>query len=324
MLGRHGLRPLLLLLGLVLLACAACSGDSRSGSGGPAKPLSAPERTEPQRLTRELTVDGRRRTYFLDIPTSSEAGTPTPVILALHPGFATARGFAQTTRLTERAVAAGFAVVYPEGYGRSWNAGDCCGPAQREGVDDIGFVTALLEDLRSVLNFDRQRVFVTGFSNGAKLAYRLACERSERIAAIATAGGANSLSTQSCNLARPVSLMHFHGLADQYSPFHGGLNRLRRAGVQPSIPETIAHWVRANGCSDQTKVIHTEGPVTRIEYRGCRQEATVTLWTIAAMGHQWPGGKVVMPRVWGPGSDSISATDLTVQFFRQQLSSGRP
>ena len=171
---------------------------------------------------RHLTVNGLRRSYLLHMPSSLDPGTPAAVILAFHPGFATAQGFAENTGLSARAGRAGFVVVYPQGYERSWNAGDCCGPALRQGIDDVAFVRGILVDLVSAINVDPQRIFATGFSNGAKMAYRLACELSEHIAAIAAVGAATSMSDSACRPTRPLPVLHFHSLADRFAPFQGG------------------------------------------------------------------------------------------------------
>jgi polyhydroxybutyrate depolymerase len=267
--------------------------------------------------TRHLTVNGLERSYLLHIPDGLDPRSPVPVILAFHGGFGTAKYFAQTTEIHERAGQAGFVVVYPEGYGRSWNAGDCCGPAQRRNIDDVAFVQALLADLGSIINLDPRRIFATGFSNGGKLAYRLACELSERIAAIAPA--ATSLGIADCNPNRPVPVLHFHGLADRYAPFMGGRGAFEPAGVHTSVPETIAVWARLDGCTDEASVTFRKGAATCVTHQRCKQEAEVTLCTIERMGHQWPGFRPqrIVERRLGPGTDDLSATDMLLPFFQR-------
>jgi polyhydroxybutyrate depolymerase len=239
------------------------------------------------------------------------------VILAFHGGLSTPKLFAGVTNLHERAGRVGFIVVYPEGYRRSWNAGDCCGQAKEQDIDDVAFVRAILEDLASVVNVDPPRVFATGSSNGAMLSYRLACELSDRIAAIAASAGPMALPDSACNPTRPVPVLHFHGLADEYAPFNGGPSKYEPAGVRRSVPGTIAFWVRRNGCTDETDS-YTQGSATCITHPNCRDAAEVELCTIEGMGHQWPGSP---PRGWwlerklGPGTHDISATDKIVEFF---------
>jgi polyhydroxybutyrate depolymerase len=105
----------------------------------------------------------------------------------------------------------GFVTVYPDGLGvlGTWNGGGCCGYAVQNDVDDVGFVTALLDHLEQALCIDRARVFASGMSNGGIFSHRLACEQSERIAAIAPVAG--TLMIESCAPSRSVSVMHIHG-----------------------------------------------------------------------------------------------------------------
>lgn len=264
---------------------------------------------------RHLTVHGLRRSYLLHIPSNLDLGTPAAVILAFHPGFATAQGFAENTRLSSRAGLAGFVVVYPQGYGRSWNAGDCCGPALRQGIDDVAFVQAVLADLASVIKVDPQRVFATGFSNGAKMAYRLACELAERMAAITAVGAAMSMSDSACRPTQPIAVLHIHGMTDRWGPFQGGPSSHPPAGEQRSIPETMRFWLRQNGCTAETRVTYRRGAAMCTAHPNCQEDAQIILCTIERMGHQWPGGRVVFPRIFGPGTTDISATDMIVEFF---------
>jgi len=267
--------------------------------------------------TRQLTVDKIQRSYLLHIPLGLDPIIPAPVILAFHGGAGTAEIFAYQTNLHAQAARVNFIVVYPQGYGRSWNAGDCCGPAMRRGINDVKFVKAILDDLASVVKVDPQRVFATGFSNGGKLVYRLACELSDQIAAIAPVGAAISLPASNCHPVRPISVLHFHGLADEYAPYEGGLSKFQPAGVQRSVRETIAFWLLKNRCTHETQVTSPKETVTCTTYPKCCNGAEVTLYTIEGMGHQWPGGRDLFPRRFGRGSTDISATDLIVSYFQR-------
>jgi polyhydroxybutyrate depolymerase len=236
----------------------------------------------------------------------------TAVVLAFHGAFGTPEVFAQRTGLNEVGGRASFVVAYPEGFGRSWNAGDCCGPAQELHIDDVAFVKASLDDLASVVNVDTRRVFATGFSNGGRFVYRLACELSNQIAAIAVVS--SSMSPSSVKPTRPVPVLHIHGRADRFAPFEGGYSDYEPLGRQTSIREIIARWSRWNGCTDP-RVTYERGAVTYTAHSNCRGSGDVTLCAIEEMGHQWPGGKAVLPRLFGPGSKGISASEKIIQFF---------
>ena len=113
----------------------------------------------------------------------------------------------------------GFIAVHPKGGGNTWNAGLCCGEAMTAKVDDVGFVAAMLDELEARFCVDTDRVFACRLSNGGFISHRLACELSERIAAIAPVAGTNV--TSPCAPSQPVSVIHFHGTADTLVPYNG-------------------------------------------------------------------------------------------------------
>jgi polyhydroxybutyrate depolymerase len=118
----------------------------------------------------------------------------------------------------------GFIVAYPQGQNKAWNAGDCCGAPQRQGTDDVGFIRAVIDDLASVACVDPRRVYATGMSNGSMMSHRLACELSDRVAAIAGVSGQLGASyLPTCNPPRRISIMHIHGTDDRCAPYDGGV-----------------------------------------------------------------------------------------------------
>src|SRR5262245_5566428 len=126
-----------------------------------------------------LVDGGRQRHYLLHVPPETADRGPLPVLVALHAGGSSASQLEHYAGLDRIADREHFAVVYPEGIGRhllSWNAGDCCGDASAQGVDDVGFILHLLGDVARRLPVDHTRVYVTGHSNGAMMAHRLAAE----------------------------------------------------------------------------------------------------------------------------------------------------
>jgi polyhydroxybutyrate depolymerase len=137
--------------------------------------------------TRSLEVDRRTRTYLVHVPKSYDGSKAHPVVLVFHGGGSNALQMVRFCGLNDKADQAGFLVVYPSGTGRlekvlTWNGGNCCGYAMQNKVDDVAFVRALLDDLAKVVKVDAKRVYATGMSNGAILAYRLTSELSDRIA----------------------------------------------------------------------------------------------------------------------------------------------
>jgi len=166
------------------------------------------------RSERHVVVDGRDRRYLLDLPTM--VGGAPPVIVALHGGLGSPEQFAATNGIVARASADGYVVVHPAGERRTWNAGPCCGPAMKQNVDDVAFIAALLDDLATVVSYDRTRVYAVGHSNGGMMSYRLGCELGDRIVAIAPVAG--SYQPEGCRHTGTVALLDVHGLADDRVP----------------------------------------------------------------------------------------------------------
>jgi polyhydroxybutyrate depolymerase len=287
-------------------------------------PSGHPNLSSPGDHLLELEHDGRRRTALVHVPPAALGTARLPLLLAMHGGGTDARTMADFCGLSEKADAAGFFVVYPDGTGRqdglyTWNAGNCCGYALRYGVDDVAFIDRLLDRLDNELAIDRQRIFATGMSNGAMLAYRLADELSQRFAAIAPVAG--PMGSAECHPRRPVSVIHFHGTGDDFAPYQGGkgLKSLSKA-VFYSVDHSVAAWVAANGCPSQpavetlTTASESAMPVTRRVYGPGRDNSEVILVTIEGGGHTWPG-RVSKFNFLGPTTLDISANDLMWEFF---------
>jgi len=239
---------------------------------------------------------------------------PVPVVVVLHGGFGTSEGALRQGGWVAAAARGGFVVVAPEGISRSWNAGACCGPPARRGIDDVGFVLTVLDEVEGHMRVDRDRVYATGISNGGMLTYRLACDASHRFAAVAPV--AATLVTDGCRPTEPVSLLHIHGLADRNVPFDGGSPT---RSFQPNPPvyrpvrESLDVFVHADGCT-ATPRVRTRGVVTTERWRGCTGRSAVELVTIADGGHSWPGGQQ-MAKVLDPPSSALDATTSIVAFF---------
>lgn len=219
---------------------------------------------------------------------------------------------AAVSGLHERAGVHGFVVAYPDGYENSWNTGDGWGASYENGIDDIAFVNAILTDMESSLSIDHSRIFTVGFSNGGKLVYRLACELSNRFAAIAVV--ASSLDEWDAKPSRPIPVLHIHGTHDQLSPFSGGYGiGPARTRKQMGVPTTIAKWLEWNGLENYPTAVKTEGQTTFLTYGSTTASADIVLCIIDGLGHQWPSGEVLLGL--GPGVEDLSAKDLIMDFF---------
>jgi polyhydroxybutyrate depolymerase len=243
--------------------------------------------------TRTLAVGGLNRTYLVHVPQGHDQKTPLPVVLALHGATMNGPMMAWFSGLNRKADEAGFITIYPNGTDAHssffWNGGNCCGLAAQNKVDDVAFIDALLDDLMRAYPVDAQRVYATGMSNGAIMAYRLASELSDRIAAVAPVAG--SVGTEISQPKRPVSVLHFHGTKDEYIPFKGGRGEKSITGTDfRSVEDSIRAWVKPNGCAENPKIDQLsksgdETTVTRKTYSSGKDGAEVVLVVIEGGGH---------------------------------------
>lgn len=292
------------------LALVAAGCGHRSGDAGTAEPstssladgspsVSIKPGVDPTGDTQDatITVDGHQRTYHLYVPTSLPADEPVPLLIGLHGGTGDGEQFARNTQFDRLAEANGFLVVYPDGTGvgptdamRTWNGGNCCGTAARDDVDDVAFISALIDEISTTHQVDPARVFATGHSNGAILSYRLACELSDKIAAVGFYAG--SLEIDSCNPSQPVSVLHIHGTGDQNIPIGGGSGPKSISGTSFNVPrEGVETLARADGCPGVPAVDgRHEGDLTTTIWAPCRSGTEVELLTIDGANHPWPDG----------------------------------
>jgi polyhydroxybutyrate depolymerase len=266
---------------------------------------------------RTLTLDGGARTYYVHVPPGAVGPRPAPLVLAFHGGGMTVYGdgglgFELFAHVRAKSDSSGFVLIEPEGTPALpltqpgtldvFNAGNCCEQAEQKNgnVDDVGFVSAILDAIGKETCIDPKRVFATGLSNGAMLSHRLACQLSDKIAAIAAVSGGlgnrdlDTLPTPTtlfqCNPGRPVPILHIHGTQDACYPFDGGWGPLSLLTFE-AVPVTIASWVTRNGCDAGAPPsrVFQNGAASCYLY-GCPKNAEVELCTIDGGGHYWPGG----------------------------------
>ncbi len=237
-----------------------------------------------------MEFGGRKRWWLVHAPAAGGAAGPRPLVLVLHGGGGTPHGAERMSDMNALADREGFIAVFPAGTGLlsrhllTWNSGNCCGWAMKGNVDDVGFLSALIDKYVQDGRADPKRVFATGLSNGAMMAHRLACERADLLAAIAPVAGA--IGIPRCAPSRPVSVLMIHGRGDEYVPYEGGSGRksLERR-VDRSVAEDLEIWTEADACRPSGS---SDGVVSRRDY-ACRDGAAVELLTHAG-GHIWPGG----------------------------------
>jgi polyhydroxybutyrate depolymerase len=273
--------------------------------------------------SRQLTVGDLKRSYYFHVPASYDPRKPMPVVLVLHGAVMNGPIMEWFCGMSKKADEAGFIAVYPNGTGPggtllTWNAGVFPGGLNPRRADDVKFIRMVLDDLAGLVSVDPKRVYASGMSNGGMMAYRLAAEMPERIAAVAVVCGV--LCTEDTEPKCPVPVLHFHGTKDSLIPFDG-----TKSGSGPyrfpSVMENLQTWCKVNGCAEvpRERELPTKEDKLKVvckDFCTGKEKAPVILYMIEGGGHTWPG----MHRhaaFLGATTDNISANDLIWDFFRQ-------
>jgi len=265
----------------------------------------------------KLLVDGRERSYLLHRPAGAPRTGMAALVVVLHGGFGSGARAQETYGWDGLADQEGFLVAYPDGIQRAWNAGGaCCGRPQREDIDDVGFVSALLRVMIHEQGVDPTRIYLAGISNGAALALYYACRSAQpAVAAIGSVAGGLSAA---CEHPAPVSLLEIHGIDDQNIPMLGGIGSRDVSGVRwLPVPEAVDRFRASAACA--APLIEVRGDVTT-RMSSCASGRSVGLITIAKAGHQWPGARSsgLIGRALGldAPSTAMDATRTLWDFFR--------
>lgn len=290
--------------GVLLAAPATVRAQADAASPGCGQAFEA------STTTRSLVVDGGEREYVLVVPSSYAPDRPAPLVLTFHGSGSTPEQQLAISELPAAAEARGLIVAapraarpMPEG-GFTWNV-----PPIATAPDDVAFTAAIIDDVAERLCLSRGEIYASGFSGGARLSSTLACELSERIAAIGAVGGLRH--PAACEPARAVPVVAFHGTADPVNPYAGG-------GPDywgHSVPAAFEGWAAAHGAGAVSEREAAAG-VRRREYADASGEAAVVLYVLDGVGHVWPGSGFAFPvERLGPASDAIEATEIMLDFF---------
>lgn len=306
MFGIRGRKSVSLLTMIVAIACATttATGDT---------------------MRQSINVDGTERDFLLHLPPTTRKTYP--LVLVFHGGFGTPERIENKTGFDSIADREDFIVSYPRGLRRHWRDGRMEENFQGRGDDDVIFVKRLIAALERHYPIDPHRIYAVGLSNGGIFSYRLACELSDKIAAIASVSGSmGGAMPGHCHSVDPVSILHIYGTADslvqqQGGPIAGG----RMPGTVVSLNAVRKFWLRADHCNPASKSL-TALPVldpddnTRVtleRYTECKGGSEIRFYRIAGGGHAWPGPEPdtrFLRR--GPKSGNLDATQVIWDFFR--------
>lgn len=229
--------------------------------------------------TETVDVDGGARTYILHVPPGYTGQTPVPLVFDFHPLTVPAAVWKGVTNWSSVADQQNFIVVWPQGIDNAWNVGRCCGDA-----DDVAFTRAMIAQIASEKSIDPKRIYATGCSNGGGMAYMLACNAADVIAAVAPVnfdcitGATNDPSCGSCSPSRAISETQFMGTADTDVPYDGGATPVVSGLLFPSAQANFSTWAGFDQCTGSPAA--EPGQSSCQTYASCGAGAAVTLCTI--------------------------------------------
>lgn len=270
-----------------------------------------------QTIDATITHNGLTREYKVYVPSIYDGSTSVPLVFNLH-GY-TSNNQAQLAYADFRGIAdtANFIIVLPQGtldnQGQPfWNA------RYGESVDDLGFLSALIDTVSEDYNINQERIYSTGMSNGGFMSFTLACELSNRITAVASVTGSMStIQPNYCSPNRAVPIMQIHGTSDATVNYNGGFSIL-------SIDSVLNYWIANNNCSATPTTTNVPDVVTtdlctatRYDYLNGDLGSSVVHYKINSGGHTWPGAPINI----GVTNQDFDASVEIWKFFNQyQLS----
>ena len=305
------MRMLAPLIGAALLAGCA----SASPPAAPAEGVIA---------TETLQHVGRARTYQVH---DFSGGKRAPMVIVMHGGGGNAANAVMMTQFDVVARREHFIAVYPDGSSmpatpniETWNAGHCCAQAMRNKVDDVGFLSAMIDRMISSGKADPKRVYATGMSNGGMMSHRLALELSDKVAAVAPVVGA--LFGDENDPPRGVPILIINGAVDRIVPAEGGAlspggSSIAAGQEDHSLAPSKAQgefWARAGRC--KASVTRAVPGASLTEYPGCAGGVEVLHYTVTNNGHAWPGGNPGREGANVPSKD-FNASEVIWAFFKK-------
>lgn len=310
------MNPRVLMIAAVLLALGCLHGSAALAQQTPVDSFDSAGA-----YTLGFTLDGRERRAHVFVPPGYDPqGEPVPLVLVLHGAGGAGASIATFSGFNELAAEAGFVVAYPDGYNRAWN--DARPSAQTLGVDDVSFISRLIDFLAGQIHIDSARIYAAGYSMGGMMAFRLGCQLQDKIAAVVSVASTfPAYQLDACLFADPVPVLTIQGTEDEVIPAAGYRDPYGNR-LMLSVDESLRYWVQHNRCDPvySFEALPDLDPddgtrVRRTTYADCANEAEVSLLLVRGGGHTWPGYAFDPSIRLGQTSLDFSAAEAAWEFF---------
>lgn len=257
-----------------------------------------------------------KRQYIVRVPTSYR-GSATPLVMVLHGWTSSAAAAEVYTGMAEKAEREGFIAIFPDGVGRpqGWNTG-FINLTGRADVDDVGFLSQVLDDVEKKVKVDADRVYICGHSNGAMMTNTLAAKLSNRVAAVASVAGTIGVGKKTIpDPQGAVPVLLIHGRDDKTVAYDPAERNALLLGV--GAVDSAKWWAKKNGTSPDPERVE-QGKLIIEKWKGAKPRQDVTLVTILGLKHDWPGGLGLDSegRPVQETTSGVKAADLIWDFFR--------
>ena len=283
-----------------------------------------------QDIDKTITVDNRERQYLIHLPPTFDVSQKLPVIFALHGGGGTYKNTIKFYGLNNLADANGFIIVYPNAVNKAWAMPGITSRRKKldTTVDDVHFISVLIDSLIANYKADGKRIFCTGISRGGMFSLYLAYKLSGRIAGIApVCGGISQTVAADYSFSHPIPALLINGTADPLVSYNGGVGRYNKRNEESEdanmLPteDLVAKIVKLNNCN-------SNGVTTQLPDTDTRDECTATetiyncnnvivdFIKVINGGHTWPGGSQYLPKfLIGRVCRDFSASEKIINFF---------
>lgn len=281
--------------------------------------------------TFSISVDGYNRTYTVSEPANYRNQKAAPLVVMLHGVGGTGAGIIEETGWGRKSEQEGFLVVFPDALRpypdaeasflinpQVWNDGSGRGTEFLRGVNDVKFLSLMLDQIAKSYKVDANAVFLAGFSNGASLGFKAVTELPGRFKAFAAVSGHYWPDDAKSEIGVPTPTLFIVGTADPLNPFEGGTIQLPWGSfTSPPLMSTMTNWAGKNGLRGETKTISDTQGVKVLEAAG-EGRVPIRAYIIEGLGHLWPGGVPVFPESYiGKDPGKVNATDLIWDFFSE-------